>query len=169
MSRGRAILGSILRRRRLAIELAVALLVLWLVRAYTLRDVVEGPAPRLEGVLLSGEPFHEEMLSGEPYVLYFWASFCGVCRAMEGTIADLAVDHRVITVASWSGEASRLQANRGDGGPPTIVDPEGTLAARFGVRSVPTVFIVDRDGFIRFREVGYTTRLGLAARLWFSR
>jgi thioredoxin-related protein len=47
-----------------------------------------------------------------------------------------------------------------------INDPDGALAAAWGVRGVPTFFVVDSQGMIRFREVGYTTGLGLRWRLW---
>ncbi|MGE0082668.1 MAG: protein disulfide oxidoreductase, partial [Thiohalomonadaceae bacterium] len=42
------------------------------------------------------------------------------------------------------------------------------LAARYGVRAVPTTFIIDGAGRIRFREVGYTTGPGLRLRLWLA-
>jgi len=49
-----------------------------------------------------------------------------------------------------------------------IVDADGSTAADWQVRGVPTHFIVDSGGNIRFRLVGYTTELGLRVRLWWA-
>ena len=49
-----------------------------------------------------------------------------------------------------------------------VNDPEGHLAAAWGVRAVPASFVVDRAGEVRFNEVGYTSELGLRARLWMA-
>jgi hypothetical protein len=50
-----------------------------------------------------------------------------------------------------------------------VLDPDGALAQRYGVRAFPTTFFIDARGRIRHVEVGYTTWLGLEARLWLTR
>lgn len=45
---------------------------------------------------------------------------------------------------------------------------DGSQAIDWGVRGVPTHFIVDGAGNIRFRVVGYATTWGLKARLWWA-
>lgn len=52
---------------------------------------------------------------------------------------------------------------------PVINDPEGMLAQRFGVRAVPSSFIIDRNNNIVFRETGFTTGIGLRLRLWLAK
>ncbi|MEZ5479684.1 MAG: hypothetical protein R3E95_20065 [Thiolinea sp.] len=42
----------------------------------------------------------------------------------------------------------------------TIVDNEGELASQYGVIGVPTSYIIDKNGAIRFREVGLTSGWG---------
>jgi hypothetical protein len=49
-----------------------------------------------------------------------------------------------------------------------IVDARGQLAKRFGVRSVPTTFVIDADSAIRHVEIGYTTERGLTLRMWLA-
>ncbi len=49
-----------------------------------------------------------------------------------------------------------------------IADPDGDIARRWGVPAVPASFIIDSDGQIRFRRIGYTTGFGLRARLWLA-
>ncbi|MBC7173859.1 MAG: protein disulfide oxidoreductase [Polyangiaceae bacterium] len=108
---------------------------------------------------------------GEPVLVHFWATWCGVCRAEEGTIDALADDHRVITIATQSGGAAEVGRYLSERGLdfPTVVDPHGEIARRWGVSAFPTSFVIDADGAIRNIEVGYTTSLGLRARLALAR
>ena len=51
---------------------------------------------------------------------------------------------------------------------PVVNDTDGMPSGTWGVRGVPTSFIITPDGQIRFVEVGYTTGLGLRFRLWLA-
>jgi peroxiredoxin len=51
---------------------------------------------------------------------------------------------------------------------PVLNDPDGHIAAAWGVHAVPASFIIDTDGQIRFVEIGYTTAIGLRLRLWWA-
>lgn len=154
--------------RRIAIELAVILAVVLAFRAWQTRDAVQGMAPSLRGESAQGGEL--VLTKGEPTLVHFWATWCGVCRAEQGTIDDLAEDYRVITVASQSGSAEDIKRyfEREGVDFPTIVDPSGQIAKRWGVNAFPTTFVLDAEGKIRNVEVGYTTSLGLRARLWLA-
>jgi thiol-disulfide isomerase/thioredoxin len=141
------------------------------VRAWQTRGTAGGLAPTLEGTTLDGEAVSLAALRGQPVMVHFWATWCGVCRVEEGNIEAVAADHRVLTVATRSGAPGEVDAYRRERGlsAPVILDPDGRLAAEWGVRSLPTSFVLDSDGRIRHVEVGYTTELGLRARLWLAR
>jgi len=162
------------RGKRLAIELAVFAAIFVAVRAWQRRGVIEGAAPRLEGVDVLGEQV--ALASGAesgPTLVHFWATWCGVCEAMDGNVAAVAEDSNVITVAVRSGHARAIVASLEEEGLVTndrpafrvISDPNGALASAWGVSAFPTSFVIDEDGAIRSVEVGYTTELGLRARL----
>jgi len=104
-------------------------------------------------------------------LVYFWASWCPVCRLEQGSVSALLRDHPVVTVAMQSGSAAEVSGYLREHGLdwPVINDPDGALAARWGVRATPTFFVVDRERAIRFREVGYTSGPGLRLRLWLAR
>jgi thiol-disulfide isomerase/thioredoxin len=168
-------ISASLRRPRTWIELAVFVTLFAGVRAWQRRDLVQGVAPRLEGHSITGAPLslaHD----GRPTVVHFWATWCGVCDAMDGQVASVAEDHRVLTVATRSGAPDAIAgAMREDGlmpnGAPAfdvIADEDGALARAWGVTTLPTTFVVDGDGTVRSTEVGFTSSLGMRARLWFA-
>jgi len=161
------------RRRvlRYAVELVVVLVIILGVRAWQQQGVVSGPAPALAGVLLDGKKqFSLAALNGQPVLVHFWATWCPVCRAEQGSIEALAKEYPTITVAMQSGDAGAVAAhlNKEALSFPVINDPDGTIAAQWGVRAVPASFVVDGAGRIRFVEVGYTTGIGLRLRLWWA-
>lgn len=165
--------GGVRRRVwRYSVEVAVVLAIILGVRAWQQQGVVSGPAPALAGVLLDGkEHFSLAAMNGQPVLVYFWATWCAVCRAGQGSIEALAKDYPIITVAMKSGDAGAVAAHLTKEGLsfPVLNDPEGTIAAQWGARAVPASFVVDGAGRIRFVEVGYTTGIGLRARLWLAR
>lgn len=159
------------RWKRRLLEAAVFLALFLAVRAWQRRGVAEGRAPALEATTVTGESV---VVPGEGATLvHFWATWCGVCDAMDGNVAAVARDARVVTVAVQSGDAAAIVAALAEDGLategrpafPVVADPSGALAARWGVSAYPTSFVIDADGEIRSVEVGYTTEVGLRARL----
>jgi len=154
-------------RRRL-LSLAMLLAAWLLVHWWQTRQLVSGPAPALSGNLLDGDRVDLARGQGQPRLVHFWADWCPLCRAEQGSIARIAQDYPVLTVALQSGTPEQVRAYLAAQNIsfPTLADPHGDLAAAWGVRVVPTSFVIDGAGRIRFTEVGYTSEWGLRARLW---
>lgn len=160
------------RRRylRWLVEAALIVAVLAILQAYQAQGVAKGLAPAFETRLLDGEPVSLQAYRGQPLLLHFWASWCPICRYEQGTIDSLARDHAVLTVAMEDMPVSEMQAWLAEQGVayPVALDATGELANLYGVRGVPTSVVIDPSGEIRFVEVGYTTEIGLRARLWWA-
>ena len=124
----------------------------------------------MDGRALDGSPLSLSSLQGRPVLVHFWATWCPVCRLGDANIQAVSQHHAVLTVATQSGDVTALRKYMDERGLdfPVMLDESGFLAARYGVRGVPVSFIVDAASQIRFVEVGYTTELGLRARLWWS-
>jgi peroxiredoxin len=151
-------------------EVVLALILFFGIRAYQRRGMPSGPAPSLAGVDLRGETVSLADYRGKPVLLHFGATWCGVCKAEQHNIDALMRDLPVLNVESLSGSASDIATIMGEGGPlrHVIVDEQGTIAHRFGVRAYPTTFVVDGQGLIRYVEVGYTTEIGMRLRMWLA-
>jgi len=148
------------RLLRLAIELLVLLAALLALEAWLTRDAAHGPAPALEG-LAAGE---------RAGMVYFWGSWCPVCRAQQGAVDALSKKVPLLSVAMHSGDAAEIERylRAHDLHWQTLADEQGAIARRWGVRGVPAIFIVDRQRQIRFVTRGYTSRWGLRLRLWWA-
>lgn len=134
------------------------------------RDARTGNLSGFNVELLDGTRFDISALSGEPVLLYFWATWCPVCGLQEGSVDSIAQDYPVVTIASWSEGEAAVKKHMHDNGLtfPVMLDDSGQLARSFGLKGVPGSFILSPDGEIAFVESGYTTETGLRLRLWLS-
>ena len=156
---------------RLVVEVLLVILVLFAVRFWTQRDMVSGTVPEFQGNLLNGESYALLADKRRPLLIHFWASWCPVCELEQGSIQSISDDHAVITIAMQSGEAEEVIAYMQQEKLqfPVINDPDGIVAQRFGVRAVPSSFVIDENNNIMFRETGFTTETGLRLRLWLAK
>ena len=159
----RAVLG------RWGKEIAIVLVIFLGIQWWQSRGTAAGVAPALEAQGLDGA-LSLSALQGKAAVVHFWATWCGVCRAEEGSIDAFAKDAPMISVAVQSGSADNVATYRRERGIsfPVVNDPDGALAERWGVTKYPTTFFVAPDGTIRAVSVGWTSSFGLRARLWWA-
>jgi thiol-disulfide isomerase/thioredoxin len=128
-------------------------------------------APRLDAVAwLQGEPV-TEWQEGQVYVLDFWATWCGPCKATIPHINELGRKYadqgvNVIGVAIWPRDGmvptADYVAEQGDGMAYRIAeDVDGRTAEAFMraalCNGIPTVMVVDRTG--TFAWIGHPMSL----------
>lgn len=157
--------------RSFTINVLVFMILVAGIRYWQQRDMVSGAAPALHGLTLTVQPYTLAAHSEKPVLVHFWASWCSICRAGQGSIAALAQDNaNVITVAMQSGTPEEVSRHMHEQGInfPVVNDQDGMLSRAWGVHAVPASFIIAPDGKMRFVEVGYTTGLGLRLRLWLA-
>lgn len=152
------------------VQLGILLLIYAVIHYYQTQSTPKGTMPSISGQELTGQWKSLPADLEGPTLVHFWATWCTVCRLEQGSINAIAEDHRVVTIASQSGNRQEVQQAVSARGitAPVIVDEHGGISSRFGVRAFPTSFIVDKDGNIRYTEVGFTTELGLRTRLWLA-
>ena len=151
-------------------DLALVFILVLLFQWWQTGKLPSGSAPALAGSMLSGETLDLKDLRGKPVLVHFWATWCPICRAEDGSIHDLAQDYQVLTVATNSGDAREISSYLEQNGLefPVLLDESGAMGRNWGVKGVPSSFIVDSVGEIRSVAVGYTTGIGLRIRLWLA-
>lgn len=160
------------RWKRWMLEALLIIALVVAVQLWQARGLPAGPAPALAGMLADGRPGSlADVLKDanrRPVLVAFWATWCPVCKAEEGNVNAVARDWPTLTVAMQSGDAAAVAKHlqQRELGFAAIVDADGALAADWQVRGVPTHFVIDGSGNIRFQLVGYATEFGLRARLW---
>jgi len=79
----------------------------------------------------SNKQFNELVANGKPFVLDFYADWCGPCQALLPTVEKLSKE--------YDGKVDILKVN---------VDSQRELAAKFQVRSIPSVFFMKGNNVV---------------------
>ena len=155
---------------RWIIEITLILIILSAVRFWMQRDIVSGIAPNISSITLEGHKFDLNRDKNRPILVYFWASWCPVCKLEQSNIQNISKDYPVITIAMQSGDDAEVQKfmKQEKLSFRVINDEHGSISQKYNVKGVPVSFIVNKENQIEFVEVGYTTELGLKIRLWWA-
>jgi len=124
--------------------------------------------PQLEVTLLDGSNYSPK--EGKPLVVHFWATWCPTCKLEISNIETVSHEYEVLTIAVNSGDNEKLKAfmTEKDLSFRVVNDRDGVLAKQFNIEAYPTTFIYDASGELKFTEVGYTSTVGLFARVKMS-
>ncbi|MBV7314981.1 protein disulfide oxidoreductase [Shewanella sp. NIFS-20-20] len=154
-------------RKRL-IEWSMLVLMLSLATAYMQRHMVSGVAPKLNGISTAEHPLSIADHPG-PLLVYFWGTWCSMCRYTSPAVDDIASEYPVISVAVASGSHQEIndfmQLNHYQF--PVISDDTGALSNAWGAKAFPAIYII-HDGEIVWITSGVTSQWGLQLRLWLS-
>lgn len=122
--------------------------------------VFASDAPRFKVYTQNGDVSLEQ-LSGKVVYLDFWASWCDPCRKsfpwmneIQNQYADSGL---VVLAVNLDREQEKADAFLVKN--PTNFkvgfDPEGTLAKAFGVKGMPSSYVIGRNGELLYSHIGF--------------
>jgi len=124
-------------------------------------DMVGKKLPKFSGSLIGGGDLKSSSLKGKVTYLTFYASWCGPCRKELPALMGLQDKYQsqgfqVIAVGvDTIARKSEVFAKRTKVDYPVILDPSNRILGQFDVTSMPTSYLIDRDGVIRYKKVGF--------------
>lgn len=122
--------------------------------------LVDKPAPAIQLAQLHApeKSFTLADMKGRVWLLNVWASWCVSCRDEHPFLMELAKENTIPIVGlnykDKRDDAVKWLAQFGNPYRLSIVDADGRTGINFGVYGVPETFVIDRDGVIRYKQIG---------------
>ena len=121
------------------------------------------PAPAFALARLDdpAQTIRRDDLLGQVWMLNVWASWCVACREEHPLLVEFAKSKMLpIYGLNYKDQPAAGQKWLRDFGNPykaSLTDLDGRVGIDFGVYGVPETFIIDRQGVVRFKQIGPVT------------
>lgn len=125
--------------------------------------LVNKPAPafRLPRLQEPAKTFSAEEMRGKVWLINFWGTWCIACREEHPMLVEYAKQNAIpIYGVDYKDERSAALKWLDEFGDPytaTAFDVDGRISIDYGVYGAPESFLIDRNGVIRFKQIGPVT------------
>ena len=108
-------------------------------------------------------------LRGQVWLLNVWASWCVACRQEHPLLVELGKTGQVklygLNYKDKREDALGWLNNYGNPYLKSVSDTEGLVGIDYGVYGVPETFVIDKQGVIRYKQIGPVTPESLRDKL----
>lgn len=137
-----------------------------------LRAATSQPSAAWELKDVDGKLVKSSDFAGKVVILDFWATWCGPCRMEIPGFIELQKQYAdkglVVVGVSLDQDGASVVKNfmeKTGVNYPVVLGDEKIVNAFGGVEGIPTTFVIDRDGKIIRKHVGYTAKAEFEAEI----
>ena len=128
-------------------------------------DLVGRTAPEFTATSADGTEFHLESTRGKVTILSFWASWCGPCRLELPALSEFQKQHPEVVIYAVNVDRKKSSAqkflNRVNFELPILWDNNAEALGQYEVLSMPTMFVLDAKGTVKWKKTGFSKKNGL--------
>jgi cytochrome c biogenesis protein CcmG, thiol:disulfide interchange protein DsbE len=125
------------------------------------------PAPefKLQQLHDAQATFGPDDMRGKVWLLNVWASWCVSCRVEHPLLVEMSKRHVVPIVGlnykDKRDDGKQWLAKLGNPYAVSAFDVDGLVGIDYGVYGVPETFVIDKQGVIRYKQIGPITKEAL--------
>jgi len=133
--------------------------------------LIDKPAPpfTLPELVDPQRTFSQKDMLGKVWMLNVWASWCVSCREEHPVLVAFS-KRNIVPVYGLNYKDDRKDAlawlsRLGDPYTMSIMDRDGRIGIDYGVYGVPETYVIDKQGVIRYKQIGPVTHEVLEAKI----
>jgi len=133
--------------------------------------LIDKPAPQftLPELVDPQRTFSQKDMLGKVWLLNVWASWCVSCREEHPVLVEFS-KRKIVPVYGLNYKDDRKDAlawlaRLGDPYTMSIMDRDGRIGIDYGVYGVPETYVIDKQGVIRYKQIGPVTPEVLEAKI----
>jgi thiol-disulfide isomerase/thioredoxin len=163
------------RLRRWTRDLAILIALVWGIGLYQTRNLLPAGTKVPDTLRLQdftgAEHSFVQLLGGKAALLYFWAPWCGVCKASIANAVQatrLNNNHnQIFLIALDYGDRSEVEQFVEDAGlrNEDVFLGDDAVRDAFMISAYPTYYLADSDLNLKTAAIGYSTTIGIWTRL----
>ena len=107
------------------------------------------------------QSFSPEQMKGRVWLFNVWASWCVSCRQEHPLLVQMS-QQKLLPIIGLDYKDQRDDAlawlhQHGDPYELSVMDADGRIGIDYGVYGVPETYLIDKQGIIRFKQIGPLT------------
>jgi len=133
--------------------------------------LIDKPAPQftLPELMDPQRTFSQKDMLGKVWLLNVWASWCVSCREEHPVLVEFS-KRNIVPVYGLNYKDDRKDAlawlaRLGNPYTMSIMDRDGRVGIDYGVYGVPETYVIDKQGVIRYKQIGAITHQNLQQKI----